>query len=191
MGKRVYCVLSTSSTQDLAKDLIKKGISEEGTLIIASSQKEGRGRWGKEWFSPKGGLWFSLILRNEELKEREEIILNAAFSLSEAIKEVSGLSPQIKLPNDILIEGKKVSGLLLETYGKYLIMGAGVNVNFSSSLFPDNLVLPASTLLELCKKRISRKSLLSTFLVKFESRLQSLSQDVIARGKAPWQSHTF
>ncbi|MEM4650062.1 MAG: biotin--[acetyl-CoA-carboxylase] ligase, partial [Candidatus Bathyarchaeia archaeon] len=106
---------TVDSTNNIAKKLAEEGF-EEGTIIVAETQTKGRGRYRRTWFSPKGGLWFSIILR-PEMSPNEVFKLNFLTTLSivKAINDLYNLKAEIKWPNDVLINGKKVCGVLNET----------------------------------------------------------------------------
>lgn len=131
------------STNREARRLGDVGASE-GTVVIADRQTGGKGRLGRTWFSPAGmGIWMSILLRPELPSERVSgITLMAALSACRAIRSATGLNTQIKWPNDLVIEGKKVCGILTEAAVsdgqlKYAVLGIGVNVNQNE--FPGDL----------------------------------------------------
>ena len=133
--KAVYHYGSVGSTNDIAYLLAEKG-EPEGVIVIAESQTRGKGRLGRKWVSPKGGgVYMSLILRPDiEADEIPAITLIAAKSVAKAINRVSGLEPGIKWPNDILVNGRKICGILTEIKAQpdrvdFLVLGIGVNVN--------------------------------------------------------------
>ncbi|ALM75942.1 biotin--[acetyl-CoA-carboxylase] ligase [Thermococcus barophilus] len=124
---------SVDSTMNVAKELAEKG-EEEWTFIIAEEQTAGRGRLKRSWISQKGGLYFSVILRPKiKLTEIEKILIPSSLAVAKTIQEY-GLTPQVSQAGDVFINGKKVSGLLVEAEGEldmvdFLILGIGVNVN--------------------------------------------------------------
>ena len=163
-GEKVYRYASLPSTMEKAGELAERG-EPEGTVLIAESQSKGRGRWGRRWFSPEGGLYFSLILRPGEKKLVKSIPILAGLSLKRAIKKVTGLASWMKLPNDILINKKKVAGILLEKKNSFLILGIGINTNIKEEELTE---FSATSLSRLTGKRIDNKKLLETFLQDFE-----------------------
>jgi len=134
IGKNIYHFRTIDSTNLYAKTLVKKGIPE-GTVVIADTQMKGRGRKERIWDSPPGGLWFSVILYpNIHPDQAMLITMTAAVSIAEAVKKVTDLNPEIKWPNDIIIKGKKLCGILTELESemnliKYVVIGIGINVN--------------------------------------------------------------
>ena len=136
LGKNIFFAHETSSTNDWAKELVEHGATE-GTITIAEIQTTGRGRFGRKWISPKGGLWLSIILK-PKIKPRESIklVFLASLAVAEVLHELYTLDVQIKWPNDILINKRKVCGILIETsivYDEinYIILGIGINANFN------------------------------------------------------------
>ncbi len=128
LGRPVYAYDVVSSTMDVAHQLAAEG-APEGTLVWANRQEKGRGRLGRTWISPEGGLYCSFILRpTRPVNETPELSLVAGQAAAEAIKEVTGLSPTIKWPNDLLLNGKKVAGILAEARNGALVVGIGINV---------------------------------------------------------------
>ena len=180
MGQTIYYEKEIDSTNQEAKKFARAG-AEEGTLVIADKQTAGKGRLGRSWESPSGtGIWMSLILRPHLLpKDASQITLIVGLSLCEAIEEVTGLSTQIKWPNDIIINKKKVCGILTEMSAemegiKYIIPGIGINVNMKA--FPENLPHATSLAIE-GGKEYSRKAIITNFLEKFEVDYEQYKKD--------------
>ena len=122
------------STMLVARELAKKGV-EQGTIIIAESQTSGRGRLNREWFSPRGGIYFTIILKPEISPiYAPRINLMASVAVAKAIRTFCGLKAELKWPNDVLLAGKKVCGILAEMEAEvdainYVNLGIGINVN--------------------------------------------------------------
>ncbi len=116
------------STQDEARALLEKG-AEEGSVVIADEQTQGRGRHGREWVSPKGNLYMSFILKPAcAPSDYGQIALKIGLALGRAVAEFSE-GVRLKWPNDVLIDGRKCAGILIEAEGDCLIIGMGVNVS--------------------------------------------------------------
>jgi BirA family biotin operon repressor/biotin-[acetyl-CoA-carboxylase] ligase len=171
MGKRIYYFEVVSTTMDIAWELGIKGLPE-GTLILAEAQTRGRGRLGREWFSPKyKGIYLSLILKPQIPPNQASIFtLLAAVSICEAIKEITVLDAQIKWPNDILIHNKKLGGILTELNAEmdeihFVIIGIGLNVNNDKK----TLISGATSLKSEKKENINRIELLQAILHKIEA----------------------
>ncbi len=125
---------------ETARELVKKGAAE-GTVVIAGTQTTGRGRIGRTWLSPEGSLAMSVILK-PALKNLPQLVMIASLAVVRAIKQVAGLETHIKWPNDVMIKGKKVCGILIENEVKggrvnFAIIGIGINVNFNPLDFPE------------------------------------------------------
>ncbi len=127
------------STNDEAKRLIAAHESE-GTVVIAASQTSGRGRLGRKWVSPIGGIYLSIILNPYINHSRLPIItLMAAVACARTLKGMTKLDVSVKWPNDIVISDKKAGGILCETFRNSVIVGIGINLNTNLSLFPVSL----------------------------------------------------
>ncbi len=150
MGSRIVFFDITDSTNTQARICAEAG-ALEGTLVVAERQTAGKGRRGKSWVSPPGdGIWMSLVLRPDIEPFRVSMItLAVALSVSAGIEEVCGLKTQIKWPNDVIVSGKKICGILTELSAEYdaihyVIVGIGINVN--TSQFPEELKDMATSL---------------------------------------------
>ena len=114
-----------TSTQDFAHDLIARGTATNKTVIMALAQSAGRGRYRRTWVSHHGNLYVSFIYKLDERDPR----LSYAVAVAIAETLISfGMNPQIKWPNDVLIDGKKISGVLIEYSQNFVIVGIGINV---------------------------------------------------------------
>lgn len=171
VGKKIYYFDTVQSTMDIAWQLGMEG-SPEGTLVLAETQSKGRGRLGRNWFSPKyKGIYLSLILRPKILPNQASILtLLAAVGVCEAIKEVAGLDCQIKWPNDILVRQRKLGGILTELNTEmdevhFIVIGIGININNDKK----GLVAGATSLKEQKKQSLNRTELLKEILRKIET----------------------
>jgi BirA family biotin operon repressor/biotin-[acetyl-CoA-carboxylase] ligase len=161
------------STNDLAKELANQN-APEGTLVVAETQTRGRGRLGREWDSPPGmGLYASLLLRPLlPPTEMPQITLTTAVAVVRALRRATGVAPGIKWPNDLLVDGKKVGGILteMETESdriRYLVVGLGLNVN--NREFPPPLDLTATSLARVTGSFCNRPQILRAWLEEFEA----------------------
>lgn len=154
-GQNYIYLDSTASTNIEARKRAMKGV-EEGTVVVAEEQVEGRGRLTRGWYSPFGkGLWFSLILRPDFLPmEAPKCTLMAAVAVTKALRKIGVEKAAIKWPNDILVNGKKMVGILTELSAtmdeiEYLIIGIGINITMTDNEWPDELKgLGTSVLME-------------------------------------------
>jgi BirA family biotin operon repressor/biotin-[acetyl-CoA-carboxylase] ligase len=163
-----------SSTSDRAKELAAEG-AEEGTLVVSENQSCGRGRKGRTWFAADGcGINLSMILRPAmNPAEASRITLMTAVALAETLLHVTGLPVTIKWPNDILVRGKKLSGILTEMSMEmdrvdHVVVGVGVNVNTRPDQFPPEVRDNASSLFIEKGETVSRPLLVREFLRRFE-----------------------
>jgi BirA family biotin operon repressor/biotin-[acetyl-CoA-carboxylase] ligase len=158
----------------MAKELAMSG-AREGTVVTAETQAKGRGRLRRKWISLAGGLWLSIVLRpGTELKHVPKLTLMVSVAVVKTLSKLFGLKAQIKWPNDVLIEGKKVSGILTEakTEGEtldFVVVGIGINTNFNVNSLPLCLQDSSTTLKEELRKEVERESLLCMLLKEIES----------------------
>jgi BirA family biotin operon repressor/biotin-[acetyl-CoA-carboxylase] ligase len=170
-GWRIDFHREVGSTQEVARELAVGGASED-MVVVAEQQSNGRGRLGRSWVSPLGGVYLSFILR-PQLKPIEilRLPLLAGVAVAEALREVSGLQPSLKWPNDVLLGGMKVGGILCELDAEtdsvnHIILGIGVNVNNET---PRKLKRIATSLKEECGMLFSRAEFIRCLLDKMES----------------------
>ncbi|MDD2367591.1 MAG: biotin--[acetyl-CoA-carboxylase] ligase [Desulfuromonadaceae bacterium] len=152
IGSRIEFSKITSSTNADAFRLAEHGAAE-GTVFLAESQTGGKGRRGRVWASPAGvNLYCSIVLRPSVMPhEAPQLTFLSAVAVARAIELTTKLSPEIKWPNDLLISGKKVAGLLNEMSAEtdcinFVILGIGVNINMTADQFPEDLRHPATSL---------------------------------------------
>jgi len=174
MGKRIHHFQTIPSTNTEAYQLALRG-APEGEIVIAESQEKGRGRLGRHWVSPPFlNLYLSVILRPEIPPSQASLItLMAAVAVAEAIERFSGLHPVIKWPNDILVENRKVAGLLNEIHSEtdrihFVILGIGVNLNMEKELLPKEIRGLATSLKMETGKSVSRKEFVPCLLGALE-----------------------
>jgi BirA family transcriptional regulator, biotin operon repressor / biotin---[acetyl-CoA-carboxylase] ligase len=193
IGKKIYYFDEVPSTMDVAADLGLKG-AHEGTVILAELQTKGKGRLGRIWFSPRyKGAYFSLILKPRISPNQAAVLtLLCAVSICEAIKAVTGIEAQIKWPNDILINQKKVGGILTELNAemdeiRFVVIGVGINVNNDRK----SLISGATSLKEHKKETVGRVELLQEILRRIEKNylvfLEKGSRPIIDK----WREHTI
>lgn len=153
IGKNIFYYEEAESTQGIAKELASQG-SEEGTVVIAKTQKVGKGRRGRKWSSPDGGIYMSVIFRPEiDTSQISLMSLLGGVAVAETIQKHYELKPELKWPNDIEIKGKKIGGILIENSTKnkhinWMVMGLGLNVNTERSSFSTHIREIATSLRE-------------------------------------------
>jgi BirA family biotin operon repressor/biotin-[acetyl-CoA-carboxylase] ligase len=164
-GRPYLYVQVTPSTQRLLGEE-----HHEGAVAVTEEQTEGRGRLGRRWHSPPGvSLLFSILLEPPiETARLPELSLVAGEACAGAIAAVTGTAPEIKLPNDILISGRKVAGILAEAREGRVVLGIGVNVNVSADDLPTEVDVPATSLLAETGHEIDRAELLVELLDRLE-----------------------
>ena len=180
LGHTIFYKPLTVSTNDDVIALGQKGF-DEGTVVVADEQLMGRGRCGRTWHSPSGiNLYFSVLVRPPfMLKQGYAITMIAAVSVGTAIAQVTGIEAFIKWPNDIMIEWKKVGGILTEvkshnTRIKFASLGIGVNVNCTLMSMPEEIRDKATSLKIATDHYISRKQLLLSILRELENLYKGL-----------------
>ncbi len=178
--REIVVFTETDSTNDLAVRRGRQG-GARGLAIFAESQTAGRGRFGRQWASASHrGLWFSLLLRPAlPLPLWPRLTTWAAVGLADAIEDALGLAPQIKWPNDLLLGGKKVAGILAESgtdsAGEpFAVVGIGVNVNHEPGDFPPELAAKAGSLRMATGRLIDRPAFAATLLRALDARMPQL-----------------
>lgn len=177
IGRNIIYLPIATSTMDIAKEESHRR-APEGTIALADEQTKGRGRMGRKWHTPPGqGILVSLLLRPDDLS-MPQLNMLSALAVARSIEKVTGLKPSIKWPNDIILEGKKVSGILIESEVEEervtsAVVGIGINVNMDPQDFPD-IATTATSLKMLLQETVSREKLLLAFLEEMESLYQSL-----------------
>jgi BirA family biotin operon repressor/biotin-[acetyl-CoA-carboxylase] ligase len=182
------CVLSgyeallfdqVTSTNEVAKTIAENS-QKKNLVIIARTQTRGHGRRGRQWVSPKGGIWLSLLLRPTMAKKGlTRLTLITASAVASAIEQTLGLRTEVKWPNDLLIGGKKMCGVLVETsikadVARYVIIGIGINTNVDIRFFPTCLRESITTLKHELGREIDNRTLILNVLSGFEERYEHL-----------------
>jgi BirA family transcriptional regulator, biotin operon repressor / biotin---[acetyl-CoA-carboxylase] ligase len=193
IGRDIRVFQETTSTNDVVERLARDGV-KEGAVVFAESQTRGRGRLGRKWISPKG-LWFSLLLR-PSLRPMAvtQLTIVAATALRRAIHRETGLAPEIKWPNDILIQGRKAAGILTELRAeldtvKYVILGIGLDVNLDARDFPSDLHAPATSLKLESGRTIFRPELAARILRELDADYARLRQEAFTEVADEWERH--
>jgi len=195
-ARSVKLLGTVESTQDVAHEALLAGAGE-GTLVVAEQQLSGRGRLARAWHSPPGkGIYMSVLLQPDvPLARAPQMTLLLSVALCRAIRRESGANATIKWPNDILIDGKKISGILVETIAeadtvKAMIAGIGVSVNLRTDDFPEELRDKATSLLASTGAPFSRERLIGAFFRQFEELYDMYRADGFAPIKSLWEALT-
>lgn len=195
LGKNIIYKDSLRSTNDLAKQAALDDCPH-GTIVVTEEQTGGRGRTNRGWFSPYGaGVWFSIVLRPPFLPhEAPKFTLFMAAVLAHAFKEYPGVAVDIKWPNDILCNGKKLVGILTEMSAQmesinYIVIGTGINIKVTQDLLPDDLKDKAGSLCDFATDSIDRVELLANVLKVFEDFYEDAVKNGFAHVLDEWRKH--
>jgi len=193
IGREIHAFGELDSTNSEAYRMAREGAGE-GEVVVADCQLRGKGRLGRRWLSPPGvNLYVSIILRPPILIRNAPLItLMAAVATAKATKGITGLEPQIKWPNDLLINNKKVAGLLNEMKCKagkveFVILGIGININMTLGMVPEEMRSTATSLREELGYDISRVEFLSTLLRELEGGYQGFLTGELGRILRQWE----
>lgn len=195
-GRRIVYETSCDSTMNVARREAGSG-APEGTVVVVEEQTAGRGRFGRTWVSPAGKNLYLTIVARPPVDRLRVLTMAAPLAVCHAVQEVAGVEAAIKWPNDVLVAGRKLSGVLVEseTAGsdlRFALTGIGVNVNLDISSAPEIATI-ATSLLDQTGAEVPRESVLAALLNQFEtlyesplstlvegwrSRLETLGRDV-------------
>lgn len=193
IGKTVHCFSEVASTNDLAKELATIG-AKEGTVIIAETQTSGKGRLNRRWASPKGGIWLSMILRPKlRTKNLPKLTLMTSLAVAKTIDQLFNLKPEVKWPNDVLVSGKKLCGILTQCSTTddrigFVVVGIGINVNFELDSLPKQVRENATSLKHELKREIDKEQFLSVLLEKIEHYYFMLTEGRSSLVLKEWKS---
>jgi BirA family biotin operon repressor/biotin-[acetyl-CoA-carboxylase] ligase len=195
IGRDVQVFQQTTSTNDVIEKLARDGV-KEGVVVFAESQTCGRGRLGRKWISPAHkGLWFSILLRPDlRPQEATQLTVASATALRRAIAGETGLKPEIKWPNDILLGGKKVAGILTELNAevdrvRHIILGIGIDVNLDAGEFPADLKKSATSLKIETGETVSRAELAVAILRELDFDYARICAGKFAAVADEWELH--
>jgi BirA family biotin operon repressor/biotin-[acetyl-CoA-carboxylase] ligase len=194
-GNPLHYFREIGSTNSHARQLAEAGATE-GTMVVAESQSKGRGRLGRRWESPPfTNLYLSILLRPKLAPaDAAQITLMAAVALADAVDAFVPGQAAIKWPNDILIGKKKLAGILTEAscdaeHVDYVILGIGINLNYTSDAMPEEIRRRATSLLEITGKPVQRESFLQGLLQGIERCYGELERAGFAALAQRWQSY--
>lgn len=194
VGKAVTSHAEIDSTNRLARQLADDN-AQEGTVVIADRQLAGRGRLGRKWESPAGvNLYCSVILRPQiPLQQAPQLTFLSAVAVAETLNEMCQLHAEVKWPNDILVGGAKISGLLNEMNAEtekihFVILGIGINLNMLTEQFPQELNYPATSAFLETGKPVDRLLFLQTFLRRLDTYYLELKHQGFAPIRRRWET---
>ncbi|MFH0872631.1 MAG: biotin--[acetyl-CoA-carboxylase] ligase [bacterium] len=184
VGSHLLHLEEVASTSDLAAQMAEEG-APEGVVVVAERQTRGRGKHGRRWESPAGGLWTSIILRPPHPSSHAPIFtMMGAVASVEAIRATTGMKACVHWPNDLFLQGKKVGGILCEMRGtgrriRYLIMGIGINVNQDHGDFSVPLRRCVTSLRLESGKTWDRKALAEVLYARLDFWYHSLQMEQV------------
>ncbi len=174
IGRKIHFFDKLYSTNDRAAHIARQG-APEGTVIISETQEGGRGRLGRAWTSPPGvNVYASVILRPRAAPhELQGITLLGAVAVAEAVSHFTTRAPSVKWPNDVLLDSKKVAGILMEMHteaemASFVIAGIGVNVNMTKNMFPRELNRRATSIIAASEGEVSRTDFTQRLFLSLE-----------------------
>ena len=180
-----------TSTQDIAKSLAESGASE-GLIVIAEEMSSGRGRLKRYWYAPKGGLWFTLILRPRSIKSMQLLSLSAGLAIVKCLRSLLNIDIKLKWPNDVLYFNKKIAGILVEASVElntinYVLLGVGINVN---NEIPNEIKNVAISLKQVFNRKIPRIPILKSFLINFDELYLNFIKGEIKKIINEWKKYS-
>jgi len=197
LGRSLYYLPEMPSTNGEARRLAEEG-APEGTLVITDYQSAGRGRFERQWHAPAGSsLLLSLLFRPVLAPEQAQYLtMICALAVLDAIEAELGLRAGLKWPNDVVLAGEKLGGILTETglkaeWLEYVIVGLGLNVNLEPDELPGGMLVPATSLSRVLGRRIDRRPLLWSFLQAVERRYERFKVGVGPVGEWGRRLHTL
>ncbi|MDR5683121.1 MAG: biotin--[acetyl-CoA-carboxylase] ligase [Armatimonadota bacterium] len=185
VGQRLRWFDTVGSTNDVARTLAYMG-EPEGTVVVAQTQTAGRGRLGRRWVSPPGGLWFSVILRPIAAPHDVPLLgLAAAVAASRGIERACGVRVGLRWPNDLIVARKKVGGILAEAGPeiRWVVVGIGINANVE----PDRLPEGATSLSAVVGEPVDRAALLRAILAELETAYEAFRGEARATLLGQWR----
>ena len=196
IGKNMYYYPSVNSTNRIAKSLAYHG-APDGAIVVAEEQENGKGRLDRNFFSPRGkGIWFSVVLRPKFLpRDAPKCTLMAAVAVAEAMNRFN-LKAEIKWPNDIMYDERKLVGILTEITCElskitYIVVGIGINVNMSREDFPEELQDVATSLFEMNGDIISRVEFFRAVLEEFDKLYREVNESGFGKVIELWKKYNI
>jgi BirA family biotin operon repressor/biotin-[acetyl-CoA-carboxylase] ligase len=163
MGYTIVYLEKVDSTNNVVAELIERGVNLP-LIVVAREQIKGRGRYGRGWYSPPGGLWFSI---GDRIKgDKRLFTLYLPLAVVETLGSLSGVEFSIRIPNDVVVMGKKISGVLVEEKADVVISGIGINVNIRE--FPEDIEKSATSLFLLKGREYDLDEVLEVFIKNYD-----------------------
>jgi BirA family biotin operon repressor/biotin-[acetyl-CoA-carboxylase] ligase len=195
IGKAVFFLKEVNSTNSWAKQLARSG-AREGTIAVAETQASGRGRLDRRWYSPVGGLWFSVILRPKIYASQvSQLTVMTGLSVIQTLHDLYNLEAHAKWPNDVLVNGRKICGILGEANSEadrvsFVVIGVGLNANFNvHKALPESIAAGATSLQTEIGHKVRLERLLITLLKRFEGNYGVYLNKDFSCILAEWKKH--
>jgi len=192
IGNRIIVKEETDSTNEDLWRLGEQGVAE-GTVVLAERQRKGKGRRGRQWISPAGRNLYLSVLLQPPLMPGEAVLLTllAAVQLCKTMEEIFLLQPRIKWPNDVLLDGKKIAGILAEMHAEqehihFLILGIGVNLNMTAEMFPPDIRYPATSLRMVLGRVVDRVAFTRKYLENMDNGYASFLKEGASSVRQDW-----
>ena len=199
IGRKIYYFNTIDSTQNFALKLSQKSY-ENGSVVIAEKQTKGRGRLNRKWVSPKGGIWLSILLRpNFELSQISLFPMITSLAASIAIEKILKIKPELKWPNDVMLKGKKVAGILIDVAIEsnkidYIVIGVGINFRVHPSKISRHIKNPKRqygiTTLVKEKQKGNPIELVQQFLFELEQMYNKVISNSVEEIRKKWLSRS-
>ncbi|WP_405293177.1 biotin--[acetyl-CoA-carboxylase] ligase [Methanobrevibacter sp.] len=196
VGKNLYIYKEVTSTNTIAKFLSQTGV-ENGSVVISEKQSSARGRSGKSWASPLGGVWLSIILAPDVDHSKLPLItLATGVAVAETLERIGIENPEIKWPNDIIINDKKVCGILTEAVAKFntvenVIIGVGIDANIDLGQLPEELRDGTATLKKELGREVDENILIRIFLEEFEKISELFNHEGYEKILKEWRKRSY
>ena len=196
IGKNLYIYNEVKSTNTVARFLSSNNV-ENGTVVISEKQTAAKGRSGKSWESPLGGIWLSVILRPHVDHSRIPLItLATGVAVAKSLEKVGIENPEIKWPNDIMINGKKVCGILTEAIAKFntietVIVGVGIDANLNLDEFPEDLKDGTTTVEKELGQKRNENELIKIFFEEFEKIINIFNEKEYEQILKEWRKYSY
>ncbi|UCD05884.1 MAG: biotin--[acetyl-CoA-carboxylase] ligase [candidate division WOR-3 bacterium] len=183
VGSKYYRLNEIGSTNDYIKQILEN--APEGTVVVADVQSSGRGSRGRSWYSPEGGLWMSVLLKHHQ---NCLVSLIAGVAICETFSGY-GIDTKIKWPNDILLNDRKIAGILPEIVDENVILGVGINLNVRQ--FPDDLRDKASSIFIETKKHLDPQSFYHNLCKSLDTYYGLLKNEEVDALLSKWREYTL
>lgn len=196
IGKNLYIYSEVSSTNTVAKFLSETN-AENGSVVISEKQSGARGRSGKSWESPLGGVWLSIILTPDVDHSKIPLItLATGVAVAKTLEKIGIENSEIKWPNDIMINGKKVCGILTEAVTNFntietVIIGVGIDANLTIEDFPEELQEGTTTLENELERKVDVNLLIKIFLEEFEKISELFNHEGYEEILKEWRKRSY